>query len=350
MPWTVPVIAAPCAVTLSDALERQAQLTKPPGSLGLLEELAVRLAAMQGCIRPSLDRVTISLFAADHGVAEEGVSAFPQSVTREMLRNFVRGGAAISVLARRIDADLEVVDVGVIEHEHQSSDSAGIVSARAGNGTANFTLRPAMSDEQLVRALTAGSEAVERARAASAQLFIGGEMGIANTTSASALACALLHADPRILTGPGTGLNAEKVRHKRAVIEAGLMRHSGHGDDPLEILRCLGGFEIAALSGAYLHAASSSIPVLVDGFIAGVAALLAVRLQPACADWLLFAHRSAEPGHRVVLEALQARPILDMDMRLGEGSGAALAVPLLRSACAIHSDMATFSEAGISSA
>ncbi|QFY42910.1 nicotinate-nucleotide--dimethylbenzimidazole phosphoribosyltransferase [Candidatus Methylospira mobilis] len=350
MCWDVPEVASPCAVTFRDALERQAQLTKPPGSLGLLEELAVRLAAMQGRVRPALDQVTISLFAADHGVADEGVSAFPQSVTRKMLRNFICGGAAISVLARRIGAGLEVVDVGVIEHENESPDNADIVSARAGNGTANFTLRPAMTDEQLVRALTAGSEAVARARMAGAQLFIGGEMGIANTTSASALACALLHADPRVLTGPGTGLNAERVRHKRTVIEAGLMRHDGHGGNPLEILRCLGGFEIAALSAAYLHAASSSIPVLVDGFIAGVAALLAVRLQPACADWLFFAHRSAEPGHIVVLEALQARPILDMDMRLGEGSGAALAVPLLRSACAIHNDMATFSEAGISSA
>jgi nicotinate-nucleotide--dimethylbenzimidazole phosphoribosyltransferase len=347
----IPEIAAPCEVTFRNALARQAQLTKPPGSLGMLEDVAVRLAAMQGSAHPALDNVWISLFAADHGVAEEGVSAFPQSVTREMLCNFIRGGAAISVLARQIGASLEVVDVGVIKHaDDEVHDSAEIISSRAGNGTANFILQPAMTPEQLDHALRTGAEAAARAKTADARLFIGGEMGIANTTAASALACALLRADPLMLAGPGTGLNADSVLHKRAVIAAGLKLHAGHGDDPLEILRCLGGFEIAALTGAYLYAASASIPVLVDGFIAGVAALLAVRLQPACADWLLFAHRSAEPGHRFVLEALQARPILDIDMRLGEGSGAALVVPLLRAACAIHNDMATFNEAGVSNA
>lgn len=350
MDWKIPEIVTPCGVTYRDALQRQAQLTKPPGSLGLLEELAVRLAAMQGSEHPELSRIRISLFAADHGVAEEGVSAFPQSVTREMLRNFIRGGAAISVLARQIDAALEVVDVGVIESDNESYDRAGIVSARAGNGTANFTLQAAMTHEQLAAALTAGAEAAARSKTSGAQLFIGGEMGIANTTAASALACALLHADPMLLTGPGTGLSAERVQHKRRVIETGLRLHAGHDDDPLEIMRRLGGFEIAALTGAYLHAAAASLPVLVDGFIAGVAALSAVRLQPVCADWLFFAHQSAEPGHGVVLEALQAKPILELSMRLGEGSGAALVVPLLRAACAIHNDMATFNEAGISNA
>jgi nicotinate-nucleotide--dimethylbenzimidazole phosphoribosyltransferase len=346
--WHIPEIAAPCSVTFRNALNRQTQLTKPPGSLGLLEELAVRLAAMQGSERPALDRLWISLFAADHGVADEGVSAFPQSVTREMLHNFTQGGAAINVLARQIGASLEVVDVGVLECKHESYDRTGIVSARAGNCTANFTLQPAMTPFQLSCALMAGAEAITRAKMADAQLFIGGEMGIANTTAASALACALLRADPALLTGPGTGLNACRVQHKCRVIEAALERHAGHGDDPLEILRCLGGFEIAALAGAYLHAAAASIPVLVDGFIAGVAALLAVRLQPACADWLLYAHQSAEPGHCLLLEALHARPILDIGMRLGEGSGAVLVVPLLQAACALHNDMATFSEAGVS--
>ncbi len=344
MSWAVPDILPPCPEARQKALERQSQLTKPPGSLGMLEELAVRLAAMQRGARPTLDRAWISVFAADHGVAEEGVSAFPQAVTRLMLRNFVQGGAAISVLARHLGAELEVVDVGVTEPLDDLSD---IISARAGAGTDNFTRGPAMSESQLDAALSAGAEAVNRARRHGAQIFIGGEMGIANTTSAAALACALLKAAPIGLAGPGTGLDESGVLRKRQVIEAALRLHGGGLTDPKEILRRLGGFEIAALAGAYLRAASLSLPSLVDGFIASVAALLAVRLQGNCADWLIFAHRSAEPGHGLVLEALGARPVLDLSMRLGEGSGAAAALPILRLACALHDEMATFAAAGI---
>jgi len=226
-------------------------------------------------------------------------------------------------------------------------DQPGIVAARAGEGTANFARAAAMTSGQLRVALTAGAAAVQRAIAAEAELFIGGEMGIGNSTSASALACALLGEKPERLAGPGTGLDAAGVRRKCAVIAAALARHDEHLNDPLEILRRLGGFEIAALAGAFLHAAAARLPVLVDGFIAGVAALLAVRLNPACADWLIFSHRSAEPGHALVLAALNAEPLLDLNLRLGEGSGAALAVPLLRAACALHNGMATFTEAGV---
>ncbi|HWP01063.1 MAG TPA: nicotinate-nucleotide--dimethylbenzimidazole phosphoribosyltransferase [Methylococcus sp.] len=345
MNLSLPHIAQPCERSRQRAWERQRTLTKPPGSLGRLEELAVRLTALQRTERPLLDRVWISVFAADHGVAEEGVSAFPQAVTRQMLHNFARGGAAIAVLARQIGAVLEIVDVGVVE---PVADLTGVRIARAGNGTANFAREPAMSHVQLERAWAVGLDAAERARKASAQLFIGGEMGIANTTSATALACALLAADPESLTGPGTGLTPDGIRHKRTVVAAALLRHAGHLDRPLEILRRLGGFEIVALTSAYLHAAAASIPVLVDGFIASVAALFAVRLQASCADWLIFSHRSAEPGHRAILEALQAEPILDLSMRLGEGSGAAVVVPILRAACALHNGMATFVEAGVS--
>jgi nicotinate-nucleotide--dimethylbenzimidazole phosphoribosyltransferase len=342
--WSIPDIAPPCEETRQRARERQVQLTKPPGSLGLLEELGVRLAAMQGSVRPVLDRVSITVFAADHGVAAEGVSAFPKEVTREMLRNFVQGGAAISVLARELNARLEVVDVGVIL---PLEDSRGLVLARVGAGTANFVLEPAMTKTELIAALRVGAEAATRARVAGAQLFIGGEMGIGNTTAASSMACALLNASPKVMVGPGTGLNKKGMEHKRAVVAASLALHGAALDGPLETLRRLGGFEIAALVGAYLYAAAGGLPVLVDGFIASVAALLAVRLHPACADWLIYAHRSAEPGHRLVLKALQARPILDLSMRLGEGSGAAMAVPILRAACALHREMATFEEAGI---
>ncbi|QXP82675.1 nicotinate-nucleotide--dimethylbenzimidazole phosphoribosyltransferase [Methylococcus sp. ANG] len=340
----VPDFAPPCAETFHRALRRQAELTKPPGSLGRLENLAVRLAAMQGSERPSLERIWISVFAGDHGVAEEGVSAYPQSVTREMCRVFVAGGAAISVLARQIGAVLEVVDAGVAG----PLASPGIVDGRAGSGTANFTRAAAMSESQRDRALAAGAEAASRAKRYGAQLFIGGEMGIANTTSAAALACALLGVGPERLAGPGTGLDGAGVRHKCEVIETALRLHGEALRDPAEILRRLGGFEIAALIGAYLAAAAASIPVLVDGFITTVAALLAVRMQPACADWFLYAHRSAEPGHRLVLEALGGEPLIDLGMRLGEGSGAAVAVPLLRAACALHNEMATFAEAGVS--
>ena len=306
----------------------------------------MRLAAMQGRESPRLDKPWVSVFAADHGVAEEGVSAFPQAVTRLMLRNFVQGGAAISVLTRQWGARLEVVDVGVAGPVQECED---VVPARVGSGTANFTQQAAMEEGQLQAAFGAGVEAAERAFNAGADIFIGGEMGIANTTSASALACALLRVGPDLLTGPGTGLDSAGIAHKRDVIRRALDLHADGLAGPVEILRRLGGFEIVALTGAYLGAAAGGIPVLVDGFISSVAALAAVRLQPDCRDWLLFAHRSAEPGHRLVLEALDARPILDLSMRLGEGSGAAMALPILRAACALHGEMATFAEAGIPS-
>lgn len=345
MNWSIPLIPIPSESFYQDAVERQAQLTKPPGSLGLLETLAVRLASLQSNRSPCLENVWISIFAADHGVAEENVSAFPQSVTREMLGNFTRGGAAISLLAKMIDARLEIIDAGVVGDETEVSP--GLIIDKVGSGTHNFTQKPAMTPEQLKAALEVGSRAANRARKNQANLFIGGEMGIANTTSASALAIALLQVDTHRLTGPGTGLNAQGVLHKQKVIETALKLHQAKMNSPLEIMRHLGGFEIAALTGAYLQAASFSIPSLVDGFIASVAALFACKIQPACSDWLFFAHRSAEPGHDLILNEMNAKPLLDLSMRLGEGSGAALAVSLMRAACALHNGMATFAEAGI---
>jgi nicotinate-nucleotide--dimethylbenzimidazole phosphoribosyltransferase len=330
---------------LKAARARQAQLTKPPGALGLLEEIAVRLAAMQGTQRPDLSRVHIVVFAGDHGVAEEGVSAFPQAVTGQMIRNFARGGAAISVLARSLGASLEVVDVG---SAMPPEPLPGVVSQRAGNGTANFRHRPAMSPEQLAAAMQAGRDAVDRALAQKAQLFIGGEMGIANTTAAAAVACALLGKDPAEIAGPGTGLSREGVARKARVIEAALALHREAMTSPLEVMRHLGGFEIAALSGAYIACAQAGLPVLVDGFIAGTAALAALRLRPDAAEWFFYGHASAEPGHIHLMEALDARPLVNLGMRLGEGSGAAVALPILRAACALHGGMATFAEAGVS--
>ena len=338
----------PCKPIDAHAVEqaeaRQQQLTKPAGSLGRLESVAVQLAGLQGRVKPSMDQLWIAIFAGDHGVVAEGVSAFPQEVTGQMLHNFVNGGAAISVLARQLGASLEVVDLGTIT---PSLSLPGVRHLNIGAGTANFVNGPAMTQAQGERALQAGRDSVQRAMAAGAQLFIGGEMGIGNTTAASALACALLDCPVVHLTGPGTGLNAAGVSHKTQVIERALALHSAQRGDALQTLFNLGGFEIAALVGAYLACAQEGVAVLVDGFICSVAAVVAVRLNPHCREWLLFGHRGAEPGHRHVLEALHAEPLLDLGLRLGEGSGAALAVPLLRLACDLHGQMATFAEAAV---
>jgi nicotinate-nucleotide--dimethylbenzimidazole phosphoribosyltransferase len=338
----------PCKPVDTQAVEqaqaRQQQLTKPAGSLGQLESVAVQLAGLQGQVKPSLEQVWIAIFAGDHGVVAEGVSAFPQEVTGQMLHNFVSGGAAISVLARQLGASLEVVDLGTVT---PSLNLPGVRHLNVGPGTANFVQSPAMTEAQGQLALQAGRDSVQRATANGAQLFIGGEMGIGNTTAASALACALLDCPVDHLTGPGTGLNAEGVSHKTQVIGRALTLHGAQRGDALQTLFNLGGFEIAALVGAYLACAQEGVAVLVDGFICSVAALVAVRLNPECRQWLLFGHRGAEPGHRHVLETLNAQPLLDLGLRLGEGSGAALAVPLLRLACDLHGQMATFAEAAV---
>ncbi|MBF6033900.1 nicotinate-nucleotide--dimethylbenzimidazole phosphoribosyltransferase [Pseudomonas sp. P155] len=329
---------------VEQATARQQQLTKPAGSLGRLESVAVQLAGLQGQVKPTLAQVWIAIFAGDHGVVAEGVSAFPQEVTGQMLLNFVSGGAAISVLARQLGAQLEVVDLGTV---NPALNLAGVRHLNIGPGTANFVQGAAMTQAQGELALQAGRDSLLRAKAAGAQLFIGGEMGIGNTTAASALACALLDCPVVHLTGPGTGLNAEGVSHKAQVIERALVLHAAQRGDALQTLFNLGGFEIAALVGAYLAAAQEGVAVLVDGFICTVAALVAVRLNPDCREWLLFGHRGAEPGHRHVLETLKAEPLLELGLRLGEGSGAALAVPLLRLACDLHGQMATFAEAAV---
>ncbi|MDS4041363.1 MAG: nicotinate-nucleotide--dimethylbenzimidazole phosphoribosyltransferase [Candidatus Competibacter sp.] len=341
--WFEDPISAPDATVLAAARERQTQLTKPPGSLGRLEELGITLAAMQGTQQPRLEKIWITVFAGDHGMVAEGVSAFPQVVTAEMVRNFARGGAAISVLAREWNARLEVVNVGTVQ---PLEDLPGVLDARVGPGTANFVHEPAMDADRLHEALMAGHDSAERAAIGGAHLFVGGEMGIGNTTSAAAVACALLGLPAAQLAGPGTGLDAAGVGRKALVIERALAHH--RSDRPLEALQRLGGFEIAALTGAYLRCGQLGLPALVDGFITTAAALVAVRLRPELAAWLFFAHCSAEPGHRRLLDALEAKPLLDLGMRLGEGSGAAVAMPILRAAAALHARMATFAEAGVS--
>ncbi|EIC20076.1 nicotinate-nucleotide--dimethylbenzimidazole phosphoribosyltransferase [Thiorhodovibrio frisius] len=346
MEWLGIAAVQPSTKHRKGAEARQDQLTKPPGSLGRLEHLACQLAELQARERPQVERIQIVVFAGDHGIARAGVSAFPQEVTAAMVRNFAAGGAAISVLAKQLGAEFEVVNLGTVI---DPGPLPGVKDYRLGPGTASFDEHPAMTEHQLACALGAGRHAVERAHLQGCELFIGGEMGIGNTTSAAAIACALLGQPAEILAGPGTGLDLAGVARKTAVIASALRQHREACASPLETLRCLGGFEIAALAGAYVACAQIGLPVVIDGFISSAAALTATRLCLGAEKWFLFSHNSAEPGHRLMLEAMHAKPLLDIGMRLGEGSGAAMAVPMLRMACALHNDMATFAEAEVAS-
>lgn len=319
-------------------------LTKPPGSLGALEELAIQLSAITGELKPTLTPPAVLVFAADHGVAAEDVSAFPQEVTAQMVANFANGGAAINVFARQIGAQVEVVDVGVAS----TLTIPGVTLAKVRAGTANMAVEDAMQADEAVDAINVGIVAVERAKKAGANCIIVGEMGIANTTASSAMLAVLLGVPPARVVGAGTGINSTQQAHKVAVIERAISARQANPEAPLEVLAKLGGLEIAAMTGAYIAAAAHRLPAIVDGFIATVAALTACRLCPEVRGYLIFGHRSQEPGHDIALKALDAKPLLDMGMRLGEGSGAALAYPLLQAATAMVAEMATFDSAGVS--
>jgi nicotinate-nucleotide--dimethylbenzimidazole phosphoribosyltransferase len=335
-------------------------LTKPPGSLGRLEEIARRLAVLRGAEHAashgaalSMDRTAIFTLAADHGVAVEGVSAYPQAVTVQMLENFLRGGAAVNVLARQAGAELIVADFGVAT---SLGARHGLLDRRMGAGTANMTQGPAMSRETAVAAIEAGAalvtEVVERGAAgggaASVDLIATGEMGIANTTAASAITAALTGAPIEKVTGRGTGVDASTYARKVRAIQRALDVNRPDPQDPLGVLAAVGGFEIAGLVGVILEGAARRVPVALDGFISGAAALVAAHLAPNTCHALFASHRSAEPGHGVVLADLGLTPYLDLGMRLGEGTGAALFIHLARAAARIYSEMATFASAGVS--
>ena len=349
--WYEQAARTPSATHRQRAYERQQQLTKPPGSLGVLENCAIELAALQQRDEPAVENVSIAIFAADHGVAAEGVSAFPQIVTGEMVKNFSAGGAAITVLASELNANFQVINVGTV---NPLPELPHVIDRRIDAGTKNFCTAPAMSVEQCTQALQIGADTIDMLctgdAIGAADLFIGGEMGIANTTTAAALACALLHIAPQDIVGRGTGVDDKGVALKARVVSAALQKHAAQLQSPFAILQTLGGFEIAALAGAYIRCAQRGIPVLIDGFICTAAALVALQLNDSIRPWLLFSHCSAERGHRLLIEHLDVRPLLNLDMRLGEGSGAAIAVPLLRAACALHNRMASFSSAGVSQA
>lgn len=347
--WFTAAIETPSREWMIAAQDHQNTLTKPPGSLGRLEQIAVALAAIQNSNRPCVDSVAIHIFAADHGIASEGVSAFPQVVTGEMIRNFAAGGAAISVLAQHINAPLKVHNLGTVNAtgvEHETLNS--VTHYRLGAGSANFLTQAALTEQQCEQAMQIGKLAAETSIDSGCNLLIGGEMGIANTTSATAIACALLNKNADQLTGPGTGLNAIGVSKKVRIIEQALEYHLSDQPNVLQILTRLGGFEIAALVGFYIRAAQLKTAVVIDGYICSVAALVAAKLAPDCSEYFFLSHQSAEPGHQSIYAELELEPLLHLNMRLGEASGAATAVPIFRSACALHNTMATFSQASVS--
>lgn len=347
--WLETPCPAPSEEHRARAEERQGQLTKPAGSLGRLERLAVELAALQATDHPRAHIAPILVFAGDHGVTARGISAFPSEVTVQMLANFASGGAAIAVLARELGQTLSVIDAGT----RAAETIPGVIVDRPCLGSRDFTVEAALSPVERDHALDCGRRAIARTLSARPDLVILGEMGIGNTTSAAAIVCALTGEDPLAVAGAGTGLDDAGRRHKAEVIARGLKLHGlrGAAAEPaaaMDVLSAVGGLEIAALTGAIVAAAHNRIPVLVDGFIVSACALAAARINPSCRPWMIFSHASAERGHRIALDALAAHPLLDLELRLGEASGAAVALPIVRLACALHNSMATFAEAAVS--
>lgn len=322
--------------------ERLNSLTKPVGSLGRLEELALRIGLIQGTEQPVCERKAMYVFCADHGVTAQGVSAYPQEVTKQMLLNFLRGGAAINVLCRHEGITPVIVDCGV-----RGEPVAGIRNCRLGEGTRDFTQEPAMSRLQAEQCLSYGRKLAEEA-ADSYDIVGTGEMGIGNTTAAAAILAVFSGADAEQCVGPGAGLDSGGVRRKAEVVRQALQLHRPKPEDPVGVLAAVGGFEIGIMSGFILAAARLRLPVVIDGFICGAAALLASRLSPDGLSTSIFAHRSAEPGHDLMLELVGARPLLDLSMRLGEGTGAALGIHIIEAAVRLYREMATFASAGVS--
>lgn len=332
---------------LRAAETRQHSLTKPAGSLGRLEEIANRCAAIFGVLPYSMPAPRIVIFAGDHGVCAEGVSAYPQIVTTQMVLNYLKGGAAINCLARCGDIDLKIVDVGVIG---PIPEAPGLICRNVAKGTGNMCHEPAMTWAEVNAALEAGIMMAQEAAADGCCLLGFGEMGIGNTTSASAITAALSGCPAKSAVGRGTGMDDEGLAKKTKAIETALALHGAYFSDPLQVLMRVGGLEIAAMCGFCLGAAANRRPAVTDGFIATAAAALATRMNPAVKDYLFAAHNSVEPGHKYLLEAIGQRPLLDLEMRLGEGTGAALAMKIIQCAAAAFNGMATFESAGVMAA
>lgn len=329
---------------MRDAEHRIDRLTKPPGSLGRLEEIARQMAGITGELRPDLSGKAVIVMAGDHGVCAEGVSAFPAEVTPQMVLNFLNGGAAVNVLSRHVGADVVCVDIGV----NADLSHPNLVDRKIRKGTDNIATGPAMSLDEAVRSIRTGVEIVDDLAARGYRMFATGEMGIGNTTPSSALLAALTGMDIESVVGRGTGIGDEALRHKRDVIRRALDTNRPNAEDPLDTLAKLGGFEIAGLVGVILGAAANRCPVVIDGFISSAAALVASRLAPLSAVYMLPSHLSHERGHRLLMEHIGLQPILQMDMRLGEGTGAVMAFPIVEAAVKLMNEMATFESAGVS--
>jgi nicotinate-nucleotide--dimethylbenzimidazole phosphoribosyltransferase len=330
---------------LAQAQARLDRLTKPIGSLGRLEELAARYVMITGETKPKVPRGTVFTFAADHGVTVEGVSAYPSVVTSQMVLNFLRGGAAVNVLARHADVEVRVVDIGVA---FDFEAVPGLIHRKVMLGTKNLLLESAMSPAQAEQALTVGMELATEAAQEGIGLIGTGEMGIGNTTASSAIAAVMTRRPVSEVTGRGTGIGDAGHAHKIDVIQRAVDLHRPDPTDAMAVLAKVGGLEIAGLAGLMLGAAATRIPVVLDGFIAGAAALIAVGLQPRCKDYLIASHQSVERGHQAILDHLGLKPLFDLDLRLGEGTGACLGMSLVFAAIKILTEMATFDEAGVS--
>ncbi|MBN59610.1 MAG: nicotinate-nucleotide--dimethylbenzimidazole phosphoribosyltransferase [Oceanospirillaceae bacterium] len=319
--------------------------TKPPGSLGRLESLAAQLAAITGVEKIRLHKPVMIVFAADHGIAEEGVSIAPAAVTQQMVKNFIDGGAAVNCFCQVASMSLYVVDAGILN----AIESGRVINQRLGAGTDNIAKAPAMSRETAESGLTLGADVVRQRVAESSNVFAFGEMGIGNTSAASAVLAVILGRSVEETCGRGTGIDDDAFERKKSLIAAAFERHQAtqSPDDTINILASLGGFEIVQMTGAMLAAAEQQCVIMVDGFIASVAALAAVRIAPEARDYMVFCHHSEEQAHSLILEALDAEPLLDLGLRLGEGTGAALAYPLLQSAQSFYNYMASFDDAGI---
>ncbi len=330
---------------MESARERQQSLTKPEGSLGYLEEISVRLAGIFEEPAPVIRRKLVILAAADHGVVSEGVSAYPQEVTSQMVANFLGGGAAINVLARQVGAEVVVVDAGVAK---DLPAHPKLELARVGRGTANIAKGAAMSRSDAVKIVEAGIAVAAEKVSGGVDILGTGDMGIGNTTASSAITAVVTGADPDQTTGRGTGVSESGLRHKTDVVRRALEVNQPDPADGIDVLAKVGGFEIGFLAGVVLGGAEARRPVVLDGFVSGAAALIACTLCPCARDYLIAAHRSAEPGHGTVLSHLGLRPLLELDMRLGEGAGAALAMHLVEAAAKCMAEMATFTDAGVS--
>lgn len=330
---------------LAQAQARLDRLTKPIGSLGRLEELAARYVMITGEMKPKVPRGTVFTFAADHGVTVEGVSAYPSAVTPQMVLNFLRGGAGVNVLARHVGIEVRVVDIGVA---FDFEGVSGLIHKKVMPGTKNMLVESAMSPAQAEQALQVGIDLATEAGRQGIGLIGTGEMGIGNTTASSAIAAVMTRRPVSEVTGRGTGIDDASHAHKIDVIQRTLDLHRLDSTNVMEVLAKVGGLEIGGLAGLMLGAAEARIPVVLDGFIAGAAALIAVGLQPHCKDYLIASHRSVEQGHQAILDHLGLKPLFDLDLRLGEGTGACLGMSLVISAIKILTEMATFDEAGVS--